>query len=174
MSFPFPVPDNSDPRWTREGGVHVRRGEGIARRLAGDTCTITATADDTNGALGFAKAVVPPGGGAIPHAHGREEEAFYVLSGDFDVVNGDEIVKAGPGDLLFVPRDDRHGFTNTGDLPGRLLTFIMPGGHEGFWLDNGIDPEPGKAAPPLTPEDLVALTAVLARHQVTIMLDRES
>ncbi|MFC9754698.1 cupin domain-containing protein [Streptomyces sp. NPDC056921] len=41
-------------------------------------------------------------GGALPHAHGREEEAFYVLSGDFGFVNGDKIIEAGPGDLFFV------------------------------------------------------------------------
>src|SRR5690606_39740474 len=75
VSFPFPVPHRHDPRWTREGGVHVRRGEGTARWLAGDAYTIKATAEDTNGALGFATAVVPPGGGPVAHAHDDAEEA---------------------------------------------------------------------------------------------------
>ncbi|MER5490510.1 cupin domain-containing protein [Streptomyces sp. NPDC002490] len=165
------IPGENDPRWTRRDGIFVRSDEGVTKWMIGDTTTVKISSAQTDGTLGVLETSVPPGGGAIPHAHGREEETFYVLSGDFDFVNGDEIIKAGPGDLLFVPRGNRHGFTNTGDVPGRLLTFITPGGHENFWLDNGIDPEPGKAAPPLTPQDLAALTSELIRHKVTIMPD---
>ncbi|MEU3855709.1 cupin domain-containing protein [Streptomyces sp. NPDC029554] len=168
------IPREDDPRWTRRDGIFIRRYEGVTKWMAGDTTTVKVSSAQTGGTLGVLEISVPPGSGALPHAHGREEETFYVLSGDFDFVNGDETLQAGPGDLLFVPRGNRHGFTNTGDQPGRLLTFITPGGHESFWLDNGIDPEPGKTAPPLTPQDLAALTAELARHQVTMMPNRES
>ncbi|WP_405970462.1 cupin domain-containing protein [Streptomyces sp. NBC_00988] len=174
MTFVLPpVPDEDDPRWTRRDGIFVRRDQGVTKWMAGDTTTVKISAAQTGGAVGVLETSVPPGSGALPHAHGREEEVFYVLSGDFDFVNGDKIIQVGPGDLLFVPRGNRHGFTNTGDLPAKLLTFIMPGGHEDFWLDNGIDPEPGKAAPPLRPEDFAALAAELANQQVTIMPDRE-
>ncbi|MFF2950324.1 cupin domain-containing protein [Kitasatospora sp. NPDC057965] len=89
-----------------------------------------------------------PGGGAIPHAHGREEEAFHVLSGDCGFVNGDVIIKAGPGDLRFVPRGNRRGSTGTGDLPGGLPAFIMLGGREGFWLDTASIRSPGRRRRP--------------------------
>ncbi|MFI6339814.1 cupin domain-containing protein [Streptomyces sp. NPDC050535] len=175
MTFVLPrVPDQEDPRWTRRDGIFVRRDEGVTKWMTGDTTTVKISSAQTSGALGVLETSVPPGGGALPHAHGREEEAFYVLSGDFDFVNGDEIIQAGPGDLLFVPRGNRHGFTNTGALPAKLLTFIMPGGHEGFWLDNGTDPQPGKSAPPLGPEGFAALAQELVRHQVTVMPDSES
>ncbi|GAA1626299.1 hypothetical protein GCM10009733_023780 [Nonomuraea maheshkhaliensis] len=72
-------------------------------------------------------------------------------------------------DAIFVPRGNRHGFTNTGKLPGRLLTFMLPAGHEQFWLDNGIDPVPGKPAPIWGPEELATLIPELAKHQVTRM-----
>ncbi|MGW6292192.1 cupin domain-containing protein [Streptomyces sp. NPDC055058] len=174
MTFGTPaIPDKDDPRWTRRDGLFVRRDEGATKWLNGDTTTVKLSSAQTGGALGVLETSVPPGGGAPPHAHGREEETFYVLSGDFGFVNGDETIQAGPGDLLFIPRGNRHGFTNIGNLPGRLLVFIAPGGHEGFWLDNGIDPEPGRSAPAPTPQELAALAAEIAEHQVTLMPDRE-
>jgi hypothetical protein len=38
----------------------------------GDTYTIKATGDQTNGGFGFIEATVPPGGGTGAHAHGDE------------------------------------------------------------------------------------------------------
>jgi mannose-6-phosphate isomerase-like protein (cupin superfamily) len=168
MSF---IPDKNDPRWTRRDGIFIRRGEGITKWVIGDTTTVKISAAETDGALGVLESSVPPGGGAIAHAHGREDEAFYVLSGDFEFINGDETVTAGPGDFFFVPQGNRHGFTNIGALPGTLLTFLLPGGHERFWLDNGIDPEPGRPAPTWGPEDFAALVPELAKHQVTLFPD---
>ena len=143
----------------------------LSRQLIGEI-TVKLTAAQSNGALGVLQTVVNPGGGAIPHAHGREEEAFYVLSGDFDFVNGDQILRAGPGDLVFIPRGNRHGFTNIGALPATLLTFIFPAGHEQFWIDNGDDPVPGGHPPAWGPDKLGEVAAELARHQVTVMPDR--
>jgi mannose-6-phosphate isomerase-like protein (cupin superfamily) len=164
-----PIPDQDDPRWTRKDAIFVPRGGGVTKWVIGDTTTVKISGTQTGGTLGVLESSVPPGGGAIAHSHGREEEAFYVLDGDFAFINGDETIAAGPGDLLFVPRGNRHGFTNTGKLPGRLLTFMLPAGHEEFWLDNGIDPVPGRPAPVWGPEELAALVPELAKHQVTMM-----
>lgn len=82
---------------THRDGVLVRRDEGITKWVQGDSTTVKLTAAQTNGALGVLETVVDPGGGAMPHAHGREEEAFYVISGDFDFINGDQTVRALPG-----------------------------------------------------------------------------
>ena len=84
----------------------------------------------------------------------------------------DQILRAGPGDLVFIPRGNRHGFTNIGALPATLLTFIFPAGHEQFWIDNGDDPVPGGHPPAWGPDKLGEVAAELARHQVTVMPDR--
>ncbi|MFD4661144.1 cupin domain-containing protein [Kitasatospora sp. NPDC058444] len=169
MSFPFPVPDKSDPRWTREGGVHVRRGEGTARWLAGDTYTIKATADDTNGALGFAKAVVPPGGGPVAHAHGNEDEAFYLLDGELEFLLGARTFTVTSGDFVFVPRNTRHRFKNVGDKDATFLFLYTPGGHERFFLRNGDAPVEGEASLPWGPERYAALVDGLLAENVTIL-----
>src|SRR4051795_11015366 len=60
---------------------------------------------------------VSPGGGPAQHEH-PYEEVFITLEGEATfVVDGSEIV-AGPDDVLIVPPETAHGFTNTG--AGRL------------------------------------------------------
>jgi hypothetical protein len=46
---------------------------------------------------------------------------------------GDEVVEAGPGDLVFKPRDQWHTFWNAGDEPCRILEIIAPAGFEEFF-----------------------------------------
>jgi|SRR3954451_12093030 mannose-6-phosphate isomerase-like protein (cupin superfamily) len=59
----------------------------------------------------------PPGGGPAQHRH-PYEEVFITLEGEATfVVDGEEIV-AGPNDVVIVPPDTAHGFTNSGE--GRL------------------------------------------------------
>jgi mannose-6-phosphate isomerase-like protein (cupin superfamily) len=58
-----------------------------------------------------------PGSGPAQHVH-PYEEVFITLEGEATfVVDGQEIV-AGPDDVVIVPPDTPHGFTNTG--AGRL------------------------------------------------------
>jgi gentisate 1,2-dioxygenase len=48
---------------------------------------------------------------------------------------GDEIVEAGPGDLVFKPRNQWHTFWNAGDEPCRILEIIAPAGFERFFAE---------------------------------------
>jgi mannose-6-phosphate isomerase-like protein (cupin superfamily) len=55
----------------------------------------------------------PPGGGPAQHRH-PYEEVFITLEGEATfLVNGEEIV-AGPNEVVIVPPDTPHGFTNSG------------------------------------------------------------
>jgi hypothetical protein len=76
LTFEFAVPGPDDARWTRSDGVLVRRDKGITKWVQGDTTTVKLTAAQTNGARGVLETVGNPGGGAVPDAHGREEEAY--------------------------------------------------------------------------------------------------
>jgi gentisate 1,2-dioxygenase len=42
---------------------------------------------------------------------------------------------AGPGDLIFKPRNQWHTFWNAGDEPARLLEIIAPAGFERFFAE---------------------------------------
>ena len=41
---------------------------------------------------------------------------------------GDDVVEAGPGELVFKPRGQWHTFWNAGDEPCRILEIISPAG----------------------------------------------
>jgi len=71
------------------------------------------------------------------HRHTREDEYSYVLQGRMGALLGDDVVEAGPGDLVFKPRDQWHTFWNAGDEPCRILEIIAPAGFEHFFNELG-------------------------------------
>jgi len=69
------------------------------------------------------------------HLHTREDEYSYVLEGRMGALLGDEVVEAGPGDLVFKPRNQWHSFWNAGEEPTRILEIISPAGFEQFFRE---------------------------------------
>jgi mannose-6-phosphate isomerase-like protein (cupin superfamily) len=67
------------------------------------------------------------------HLHTREDEYSYVLEGRMGALLGDDVVEAGPGDLVHKPRNQWHTFWNAGDEPCRILEIISPAGFERFF-----------------------------------------
>jgi len=140
------VPSTQDPRYTASGAMHVPAGDGPTTWFSGDTYTIKAARDSTNGSLGLVEATVPPGGGPIAHAHTRADEAFYVLSGELEILDGERTFVARAGDFVFIPRGVRHRFKNTGVHSARTLFMFTPAGEEGVFR-YGDEPQPGHPAP---------------------------
>ena len=89
------------------------------------------------------------------HRHTREDEYSYVLQGRMGALLGDDVVEAGPGDLVFKPRDQWHTFWNAGDEPCRILEIISPAGFEDFFRE--LDGLGGAIA--ADPEELARLNA---------------
>jgi len=143
--------DAQDPRYSTSGAVHVPAGEGPTTWFAGDTYTIKASRESTNGSLGLVDATVPPGGGPVAHIHTRTDEAFYVLSGQLEILDGARTFIAGTGDFVFIPRGTRHRFKNTGVHGARMLFMFTPGGDEGVFR-YGDEPQPGHPPPVWTAE----------------------
>ena len=98
-------------------------GEGPTTWFSGDTYTIKASGESTDGALGLVEAAVPPGGRPVAHAHTRTNEAFYVLSGELEILDGTRTFIAGAGDFVFIPR--RH----SAPLQGRRRSRREDAGH---------------------------------------------
>jgi mannose-6-phosphate isomerase-like protein (cupin superfamily) len=69
------------------------------------------------------------------HLHTREDEYSYVLQGRMGALLGDDVVEAGPGDLVHKPRNQWHTFWNAGDEPCRILEIISPAGFEHFFRE---------------------------------------
>ena len=107
-------------------------GPGEGRLLPGpEGITLKATGAVTGGALGFMEATSPPGFGPPRHVHHSHDELFYVLSGEFRFLIGEEIVDAPAGTFVFIPRGTVHAPKVIGDEPGRVLSAFTPGGAEG-------------------------------------------
>ena len=69
------------------------------------------------------------------HLHTREDEYSFILEGRMGALLGDDVVEAGPGDLVFKPRNQWHTFWNAGDEPCRILEIISPAGFEDFFRE---------------------------------------
>jgi len=95
-----------------------------------ETITIKVPAERTNGSYSVFEIVSPPGGGAPPHIHDREDEMFYVLEGKFEFKCGESVFKAEKGALVTLPRKIPHDFRNIGNTPGKNLVILVPGGFE--------------------------------------------
>ena len=73
--------------------------------------------------------------GSPLHTHANEDEYSYVLEGRIGLQLGEDLLEAGPGDLVFKPRALQHAFWNPGPEPARLLEIISPGGFENYFRE---------------------------------------
>ena len=101
---------------------------GSMLNVLGVTHIYKATGAETAGSFSLWEAVVPPGAGPPPHTHAREDEAFYVLSGElmFEFEDGPAPHRVVPGGFFFGARGRRHTFRNVGDKPARVLILSAP------------------------------------------------
>jgi mannose-6-phosphate isomerase-like protein (cupin superfamily) len=99
------------------------------------TLTMLAVGADTGGAYALLHYVAGPGAGSGFHTHGREDEAFYILSGTLQLTRGDQTVAATPGSYVLIPRGQRHAFRNATPEPMTALIILSPAGLEQFFVD---------------------------------------
>lgn len=62
----------------------------------------------------------PPGSGIPPHIHRIDDELHYLLDGTASYTVGEETLEAGPGSLIFLPKQVPHAL-EFGDSGGRWL-----------------------------------------------------
>jgi quercetin dioxygenase-like cupin family protein len=101
---------------------------GSTLNVLGITHIYKATGAETAGSFSLWEAVFPPGAGAPPHTHAREDEAFYVLSGELVIEFEDEPSphRLAPGGFFFGVRGRRHAIRNVGDKPAHVLVLSAP------------------------------------------------
>ncbi len=105
---------------------------------------------DTGGAYCLLDIGLAPGMAVPRHMHTREDEAYYVLSGELEVVVGDEVFILRAGDTLIAPRDIPHQLRNSGDVENHYLIMFSPSGFEGFLKATAV-PAPDNAVAPTEP-----------------------
>jgi mannose-6-phosphate isomerase-like protein (cupin superfamily) len=119
--------------------------------------------EETQGRFALIEHTIPPRTLAAPtHTHEHEDEYSFVLSGRMGAQIGDEVVEAGPGELVRKPRGVPHAFWNPGDEETRLLELISPAGFEQYFAD--LAPLLAAGEQP----DVAALAALQARYGLTM------
>ena len=119
--------------------------------------------DETGGRFAMLEHTIPPRRLAAPmHTHEREDEFSLVLEGRVGAQIGDEVVEAGPGDVIRKPRGVPHAFWNAGDAPARLIELVSPAGVQDRRHLREVGLEAGG------PPDLEALGAVQARYGLSM------
>jgi quercetin dioxygenase-like cupin family protein len=139
-------------------------GAGSTLNVLGTTHIYKATAVETGGSFSLWEAVFPPGAGAPPHTHAREDEAFFVLAGELLIEFEGEPAprRVAPGGFFFGARGRRHAVRNVGDKPARVLILSAP--------SCGLDQMFGEldAASAAGMPEFAKLTAIAAKYGVTI------
>lgn len=148
--------------------IHHPAGTGPTIWFGDAIYTFKATHATTNGRLTLAEASVPPGGGPPPHVHEICDEAFIVLAGELEFLNGEETFRAGEGDFVYMPHGRRHRFKNVGLHVARLIFMFIPGGMDGYFNEIGKEARQGEAPLPMTPEQLRMIVEIAPKYNLRI------
>lgn len=130
--------------------------EGISWNILGQTYVPKEVSEDS-----FAwHATFPPGTFVPPHIHPKQDEFIYMLEGHFELVLDGREVKAGPGDLIRLPRGIPHGIFNKSDQTVKCFFWVSPTRrlYDLFWAIHSMKDQ--------NPAEVVALSA---RHEVDFL-----
>lgn len=130
--------------------------------VLGDIITCKVSGRDTGGSHSLFDVVVPAGNGPPPHVHQREDETFYILSGEIEFQTQGKTIRRGPGETLFAARNIPHSFRNVGTAPARMILLATPAGLETFFeeLNREIGPNPS---------EMPKLLAILGRYGIELV-----
>lgn len=109
-------------------GYALAAGQGLPARP--DEPGIKASSASTAGSLTVIESRLTRG--PPRHVHYREDEGFYILKGSLTAYCGADVLPAGPGSFVYLPRGIPHHFTiDTAAVT--LLLIVTPGGIEDYF-----------------------------------------
>lgn len=113
-------------------GISGREDARIFNGIPGEEVSIRIHADQVGGRFSILESVAAPGCSAPLHSH-REDEVFYVISGNPTFRLGDEIHEATPGSTVLIPANTPHAWINRTQSELRMLAIFAPGGVEALF-----------------------------------------
>jgi quercetin dioxygenase-like cupin family protein len=122
---------------------------------------VITTGEMTGGRTCVVVETSPPGGGPPPHSHQNEDESFYVLEGEYEILSEGKWHKLAKGQGAHSNRGNVHTFRNSTAGPGKILIVISPAGFENYLEEISV----------LTiPNDMPQLLAISDRYGVKFFL----
>ena len=156
--------------------THVPPGDGRSLWVLSELMTNKVTSDQTGGAYSLFEVATQPGGDVLPHVQHREDEAFYVLEGEYEFLVEGHTIRAGAGSLLYVPKGTLHAHKNVGAEVGRMLVGQTPGGlYERFFEEVGEEVTSKVVVPSVkeVPPEAARIVMTAARYGIEIALPSE-
>ena len=120
-----------------DGNIVLSPGEGKIVPVPGHKVTHKVVGADTDDAYSLLK-VELVGDGPPQHIHKTEDEAFYVLEGEFNVLLGERTIRGTAGSFILIRKGMVHTFSRIGQEPAKLLAIFSPAGFEQFF-DEAVD-----------------------------------
>ncbi len=98
--------------------------------------TVTYLHDEPDSGYALLSWEAPPHTPSPPvHVHHRTEEGFYVVSGTYKFLVGDETIERGRGGHVLVRPGVRHTFWNARDEPAVALIILTPSAFAGYFRE---------------------------------------
>ncbi len=136
----------------------VKNDAGHSLNVMGDNQVIKLSSSDTNGLFTLIEQNNNPGMGIPPHVHENEDEVFHVLTGEVEMIIGEESTTLTAGDMIFCPRRIPHSWRVVGDEKAKAMLSIFPAGLEGMFEELSELP----AGPP----DLEKVGEICGKYQL--------
>ncbi|HEY3990263.1 MAG TPA: cupin domain-containing protein [Acidobacteriaceae bacterium] len=149
--------------------LSVAEADGPAYWFLNGLNVVLATSESTGGAYSMVRHTGAPGHATPYHLHHAEDEAFYVLDGEFTFFCDGEKRVVRPGGYLFLPRGIPHGIRCAASAPSTMLILAMPG--TGFlrMMLEMAEPAEERVLPPVTAPDIEKLTRLCAQYKIDIL-----
>jgi quercetin dioxygenase-like cupin family protein len=161
---------NTKEETMQQGIAHIPPGEGRSLWVLGELVTYKTTSEQTGGAYSLFEATTQPGGGVLSHVQHREDEAFYVLEGEYEFLVEGRTIRAGAGSLFYVPKGTLHAHKNVGERMGRMLVTQTPGGlYEHFFEQVGEEASDRTKPPPEGPPGIGRIVSIAVNYGIEIL-----
>ena len=133
-----------------------------------DINSILVSGEDTNGEFCVVHCSARENEGPPLHIHGDEDESFYVLDGELEMILGEQTLRVHRGDYVFAPRGIPHTF-KVKSPQARFLVTAYPAGFDSFVKELGVPYEKGmeEHLEPPTPEAVQKLIEVSKKYNIS-------
>ncbi len=94
--------------------------------IFGEPVELVVLSKQTHGAFCIGRQTCKPGSGTPPHSHRNEDEVFSLVTGRFEIFDGETWTEIPKDGVVFAPRGGVHCFRNCGETDG-TIQFICSG-----------------------------------------------
>lgn len=111
--------------------IILKKGEGRTYNCGNMTAIFKADEEETKSLYSISEWWLEPmSDGPGAHKHEENDEVFYVIAGQIEILAGEEWHVMQQGDFIRIPANTIHDFRNTTTERSGLLNFFIPGGFE--------------------------------------------